>query len=253
MVTLFPARCPVNAGEKRWIEASMLWLVEQFGAQTLREAEVILPTEDYFPDPYEGTRDCAQRLFELICEYMGVDATQMRLELYSEGVLPASSLPPGVVVHTSGTAGQYGAPVWAGDKPVVAVEAAGLQDPPGLVGTLAHEIGHFLLSGRELPRSRMERELLTDLVPIFFGLGILTAEVAFRFSRLRQHRYQGWRVSSQGYLSEPMFGYALAAFAWLRGERKPPWAPYLPLNIRTYLKRSLAYLLQGGETSLPTS
>ncbi|GAA4473494.1 hypothetical protein [Phytohabitans houttuyneae] len=41
-----------------------------------------------------------------------------------------------------------------------------------------------------------------------------------------------------------MYGYALARYAWLRGETDPAWSRYLDTNPRAYLKRGLRYLRQ---------
>jgi len=39
-----------------------------------------------------------------------------------------------------------------------------------------------------------------------------------------------------------MFGYGLACYAWLRGERRPTWADHLDTNPRSYLRSGLRYL-----------
>jgi hypothetical protein len=39
-----------------------------------------------------------------------------------------------------------------------------------------------------------------------------------------------------------MFGYALARYAWLRGERNPAWARHLDTNPSAFLKRGLRFL-----------
>ena len=45
-----------------------------------------------------------------------------------------------------------------------------------------------------------------------------------------------------GYLPEEIYGYALARFAHERGERDPKWAKHLSTNVRTYFKKSAAWL-----------
>jgi hypothetical protein len=39
-----------------------------------------------------------------------------------------------------------------------------------------------------------------------------------------------------------MFGYGLAHYSFLRGERRPGWRRYLDTNPRVYLRRGLRYL-----------
>lgn len=36
----FTPKCPVDAEDKVWIEESMLWLIDEFGAETLRNKEL---------------------------------------------------------------------------------------------------------------------------------------------------------------------------------------------------------------------
>ena len=57
----FAPAAPVGAREKAWVEVRMGWLADQFGIDKLRKAEVVLPTEQYFPDAYEATPEGARR------------------------------------------------------------------------------------------------------------------------------------------------------------------------------------------------
>jgi hypothetical protein len=73
---------------------------------------------------------------------------------------------------------------------------------------------------------------------VFFGMGIFTANAAHDFSRRRG----GWQVGRLGYLTEPMFGYALAVYTWMRGDPTPGWFTFLDANPDAYLKKGLKYL-----------
>ena len=53
----FTPTCPVGAEDKAWIEESLLWLVEEFGADTLRKVTVVLPTDEFFPDRLSEDED----------------------------------------------------------------------------------------------------------------------------------------------------------------------------------------------------
>ena len=48
---LFP-RCPVSTFDKVWVERRMLWLVDKFGLERLKNVAVIEPTPEFFPEPY---------------------------------------------------------------------------------------------------------------------------------------------------------------------------------------------------------
>jgi tetratricopeptide (TPR) repeat protein len=47
-----------------------------------------------------------------------------------------------------------------------------------------------------------------------------------------------------------MFGYALALFAWLRGEDRPEWARQLRPDVRGPFRKALAYLTKTGDSTL---
>ena len=111
--------------------------------------------------------------------------------------------------------------------------------PVALVATIAHELGHVrLLDEGRISADQRDHEPLTDLLTVYFGLGVFTANAAFDF---RQGR-TGWSYQRLGYLTEQMYGYALACYAHLRGETAPRWARHLDTNPRGYLKQSLRYL-----------
>ncbi len=67
---LFTTKCPVSPEEKAWIDESMRWLIKEFGADRLRDAPVILPTEEFFPDPYSGDEEDVRLLVDRVCSYM---------------------------------------------------------------------------------------------------------------------------------------------------------------------------------------
>lgn len=247
----FKPRCPVNPQEKKWIEHSIKRLIQEFGFDTLRNVEVILPLPQYFPDPYRGTHICVRKLVHRVCQYMHIDPKRIHVEVYRENRDDElfQALPTGQRSH-NGPAGLYMGSNDSGST-TIAIEASKLSDPMGLVGAIAHELGHVRLLGEyRVSPDEPDHEMLTDLTTVFFGLGIFTANTAFRFSQWQTSDKHVWQTSQQGYLSEPMYGYAFACFAWMREEYNPAWAKKLKLNVRTYLKHSLQHLEKTGDTEL---
>jgi hypothetical protein len=115
-----------------------------------------------------------------------------------------------------------------------------------VIGTIAHELGHVRLLGEGRVHGGFEdHEPLTDLLTVFFGLGIFTANSAFIFDASSV----GWQAQRRGYLDEEMLGYALALFALMRGERSPTWSRYLEGSISTYFKNGLKYLDKTGDAT----
>ncbi len=240
----FRPKCPVDEPTKLWIERRMAWLTHEFGWERILNAPVVLPNDTFFPDPYDGTGNAARLLLKRLCGYMHVDPAPYELELYTERA---------AVVHEESRA--LGSYADQEDKTTVWLDASTLPAPVIVTATLVHELAYDYLLGRRLPDAREnvpasnEDELLADLLTVFLGLGVLTANSTVRsrtsFYGLRRRRY----TVGGGYLSSPMFGYALALFAWVRGEAKPRWRKSLKLDVRARLRRGMAFLGRTGDST----
>ncbi len=107
---------------------------------------------------------------------------------------------------------------------------------------LAHELAHDLLVGRGLLKDDLDAEWVTDLLPVYLGLGIFTANATLREKNIRVGNISWWTMQRRGYLNSCMIGYALAVFAWVREERHPDWAQFLRLDAAETLSYGLYYL-----------
>ena len=128
-----------------------------------------------------------------------------------------------------------------------------VSSPLLLVATVAREMARDRLFGEGgIACARAVEEALADLLTVYLGLGIFTANAALEFSHIPDgefSRSSRWSASRLGLLPEPMYGYALARYAVMRGERNPPWAGFLDTNPRTYMKRGLRFLKKASQSS----
>src|SRR5262245_32584187 len=129
----FAPKCPLDTVQKTWTERRMSWLVEKFGIDRLLEADVVLPTEDYFPDPYRPTAKHARRIMDRLCEFMGVNSQNLQLEICKDVQLP-------------GAAGHYDSSTGT----VIRIADSQLAKAGRLIATLAHELSHVMLLGSGL-------------------------------------------------------------------------------------------------------
>lgn len=233
---LLRAKCPVSEKARRWTEESLGWLRNEFGDDALR-GEVLQPKAVFPPGSYSGSQGDVSSVLRRLCDRMGVPMASVTIEFDDDPDVASDPRVP--VVHSfSGAAGEYR---YRNGKAVVAVRRRQLRQPVALAATLAHELAHARLLGeRRIDPGRSDGEQLADLTTIFFGAGIFTANAAFDFSQTQS----GWQSSHLGYLGETLAGYALAYFAYLRGEREPAWAAGLDTNPRAYLRQGLRYLWQ---------
>ena len=79
------AICPVDPDVRTWIEQRMNWLVGQFGWEVFAQFEVVLPIQEHFPAPFDGSTEAIRELFDQVCEYMEIDPQAVDLKFYSEG------------------------------------------------------------------------------------------------------------------------------------------------------------------------
>jgi hypothetical protein len=209
---------------------------------------VILPTSEYFPPPFSGSDGDVRAVVRSVARYMGVQA-DVDVQ-FSEDLDHAENLKrlfPGKTgtFRSAGAAGAY-AHADADGPHVVTVDRSNVSEPARLLAVIAHELGHVRLFGeRRISAGRQDHEPLTDLATVYLGMGIFTANAAFNFSRISGYGIEpagGWQSRRLGYMTEQMFGYALARYAVYRGELNPAWAKYLDTNPRVYMKQGIRYL-----------
>jgi len=227
----------------------MIWLREQFGSEPIRRAPLD-PTSQLLPKKWDGSQQAGADLFERLCGFMQVDTARLQLRFYARDESHEIDSAYAGESHSSGPAGLYQAPA---NSPVqiISLEKSALRRPAALAATICHELGHVhLLGDQRISRDEPDSELLTDLLTVYFGAGILTANSAFQFSQWQDGKRQGWSVSRQGYLSEALFGYSLACFAWYRGDVKAAWRKHLRENIAYYFDDSMHFLSTTSDTSI---
>src|SRR5262249_12307693 len=111
-----------------------------------------------------------------------------------------------------------------------------VDDPVGLVATLAHELCHLYVYERLELRKHLplDHEFLTDLLTIALGFGFFSCESSFR--------YGTWTVgsgaSSMGYLAQSGLSFALALWCALLDREVGPLLSHLGTNARSYFQQA---------------
>jgi hypothetical protein len=228
----FAPKCPIDTREKAWTERRMLWLADRLGVDRMLKARVVVPTDEFFPGPYDGDWASARRCLDRMCGYMGIDPTAVTLE-----VLPDDEMP--------GAAGLYERRA----RSNICVAASQLASPALLLATLAHELAHeLLLGGGLLTTDVADHEDVTDLLPVFLGTGVFVANGTIRDASGYEGGMSWWAISKQGYLPSRVLGYALALFAFVRGEERPGWADHLRTDAADPFRKGLRYLDKTGDS-----
>jgi hypothetical protein len=236
--------CPVDRVAKVWIEERLDWLAGEFRQSAFSGEPIVLPTPEFFPDPYDRSDSAVRALLDRVCGYMGVAPSLVDLRYLQESqnlwlVNESGKLLP----HSAGTYEE------GSSQFIVRIAKSGLDDPMGLVGTMAHELAHVRLLGESrIDGDIFDNELLTDLTVVFHGMGIFLANTP----RVWESQFTYWpgtQLYKTEYMSPPMFGYALAHLAWFRDEPKPTWAKRLNAGARGNLKQGIRYLFETGDSA----
>ncbi len=203
-----------------------------------------MPLAEFFPDPYDGSDESVRTLLDRVCGYMHANPKLVEMQLYTN--------PYGLWLvnekrqYLPKAAGVYEA---NSEKTVIRLDTAQIVDPMVLVGTMAHELAHLRLLGEQrISPEIFDNELLTDLTVVFHGLGIFMANHPTAWQS-QMATWPGTDVRRFEYMTQPMFGYALAHAAWLRGEQKPHWARHLRMDARCSFRQGLRYLWETGDSS----
>ncbi len=252
---LFTAKCPVAVDEQEWIDGRMARFVERFGTSWL-DSPVILPTAEFFPGAYTGTQQDMRRAVVTVCGFMGVDASRIFVKFptaistdtgaagHWTTVAGSSRMTPTTTSDTytrSDAASSYRK---VGRNARISLNPTLGQHPLLLLATIARVLAYDrLVTGKARTVSR-DSQLVAELLTVFLGFGVITANAAFEYSHTTdENSLRGrWSASRLGLLTEPMYGYALARYAMMRGEPRPDWARFLDSNPRAYLKKGVRFL-----------
>jgi len=233
-----PHKCPIPESSQKWIESAFPFLVKLFGEEKVRQGKVLVPHHSDFPIRYNGDPQSAWDTLHIVAARMEIDPGDVMLDLYTDGTTSVSTGSPmgtkfflGSDENTDSTDAR---PSYHGrqedGKLHISLEAQKLADPERMVAYLAREIARMRLMESPMHEDNYK---LADLTTMVFGLGVFNANASFLYA-------------GKGLVLQREWGYALALFARLRGEKDPDWAKYLTKNIRSDFDKSQAYLKDRG-------
>ncbi len=268
MFSFFRPRCPIDPGEKTWIEYRMAWLLKRFSLEQLQNTKIILPTSEFFTLPFHGRLEEVQAVLESVCGYLQVDPARFRANVFN----PQNPLGPLPNVHD-----EHVWEIWAGhlihegESPTEQetdnttehnAETAWRGVTIHLVDSLAADLETVIaLFAREICRSVLlqfpdltprtfDFEHTVELMPLFFGLGIFSANAVLRETASNSMGWEQWSMIPQGHLPARYLGFALGLLAWMRQESMPSWRSYLRRDAEGAFRATLKYLEKTGDTVL---
>lgn len=230
--------CAVPAETRDLLDISFCWLMRRFGREPILHQRVLTPTFSDFPILQYGIDDAAGETADILCRQMQINRDTVVIDFFDEG--PAS-LNAGIsdifISRSGGAAGYYTGRLPDGRFEVL-INKSELKNPVSLTATLTHELGHVKLMGEGwYDGSEADNELMTELVTVYYGLGIFSANSAFMIG----HDTGSWSYNTKGYFKQETWAYALALYAWINQDENPEWIKHLNKTIRGDFKRTMRW------------
>ncbi len=122
----------ISEDDRRWVEGSFQRLERLLSRRRMVDAEVILPTPHYFPDPYEADQ-ASSIMFRRVCSYMQLDPDIAEVNLFADQTAELNKLLPYWHGRHQDAAGIY---MKSEGRPVVGVKESQLKNPLQLVAIL---------------------------------------------------------------------------------------------------------------------
>ncbi len=228
--------------DEDWHLAVWGWLLARFGEERLKAAPLVTATRGYFPPSDAAGHARAEHVFACVKTLAGM--AEWPSELVAQAQRPGQRVSELGYVKIDKGDMPLGTFSRSGNKALITYDPASIDNPAMLVGTLAHELAHYLLhSTPDLPpgQETME-EFATDLATVYLGFGLFGANQAFNFSQFRDVYSQGWQTRGAGYLRERDWALALAIFCALRGDAVATLEPWLKPYLYKDCKAAARYL-----------
>lgn len=203
---------------------------------------LVLPNKSFFPALGLSGHARAEAIFEAVKSHAGMADWPVRLIAQED--MPAFLDSGAFIQHEGSAAGTFR--VEDSGEAVVTYAPELVENPAGLIATLAHELGHYLNEtfDSDPPGTNALNEPATDITSIFLGFGIFAANDCL----VHETFDAGFRVGKVGYLSEQERVFSLAVFLALT-EREPEEAiPFLKKYLGKQLKKASDYIQTTGST-----
>lgn len=233
----------VTPEDKDWIEKNIIWFIEVFGLDKLKEQPFISPTTENFP--YNNLKDSEQfqNLFERLCSYWDLNPNEIIVKFFDDlkSKQWETLMPHGEFKEPGGIYNQ----IYTTEEKRFKIQLAksNLDNPQLLVSVIAHELAHVkLLGGNYINRDDADMEALTDLASIYFGFGVFVANSV--------HTKDIYWISRSGYLPSQLISYTNALICFITKHEVNNYIKVLNGNTIDLFKKDYEFLSNTNDTAL---
>lgn len=247
MLTLFKPKKLLDEGTTQWLFDCYAWALENFdGALFAQQTQLILPTDQFFPDQAASPDEAANQLLQRVLNYSAMQQWPCRAHpIANQNDIPAT---PRIHIEQA----------LRGDQAKISVEGEGviavpydpnaLRQPDALIAALAQNLALLLSRAIATPPPGGEeyRGPATDLLAIFLGFGLFMTNNAFNIQR-GCSSCSGPSVQMMGELTEEQMCYALAIFCQFKKIENNKVLPHLKKSLRKLFKQARKEIQQSPQ------
>jgi hypothetical protein len=78
------SKLPITEIDRQWVDDGFRRREQMLGRRRMIDVQVVLPTPQFFSNPYNETPESADLLFQRVCSYMQVERRAVELEIFSD-------------------------------------------------------------------------------------------------------------------------------------------------------------------------
>lgn len=212
---LFRKKRLLSNTEAGWITDQYAEFMVRFGRDWAETRRLVLPTRDFFDAPKGNDHTIAAQVFDQVKAHMGLGSDwPVRLEPHEEA--PRSQAVADAFLVRHDTMPVLGTFRVDENGPLITYDPDLPSSPRAFIATMAHELAHFMMLATVTSETQnndpMIEEILTDILVIVAGFGVLSLESAFTSEAFGDAFAQGWSASHRGYISPETAAFTLGLF-----------------------------------------
>ena len=231
-------RCsgPLSLTQRTELELLSRQAIDMVGEQAARRADVLLDLSHLPPHTELGQR--VEVIANDLKSRMNLNDAAIRFELCTETAADAIEFE-------------------VADGPaLIQIDVDTARDAMRTYVTIARDLSHHIVSRVEQSTndgvsSIAGNERLTDVLPIFFGIGPLQSHLSLQYHQWTEGTIAGHEIAQTGRLNPEELGYVMAIFASVRGESRPAWMGQLRGDSHTVMKSAMRMFTRRGTDGNP--
>mgnify|MGYP006082302389 FL=1 len=255
LANLFKSTPIIDESSKYWILDTFVWALENFELSTFKnDTQLVLPTNDFYPDNVCNVHDMAQSIFDQTIHYAGLQHWPIILVKpndYVQKKLPLLQF----LDAKRGDLVSFTLPVTAGQNIQVSYNPNQVNQPQVLVASFAQSFAMIMIiqSGKTPPGGTNFIPQAVDLVACFMGFGVMLSNTAYQFKGGCGSCFNP-KANRNVALSEDDMIYCLALFCVLKDLKIKSIVVHLKSHLRSTFKRAYKEhkqsIAQGSQTTL---